>query len=355
MRILLINNHYTQSLGGSEIVSHLLAEELQKQGFRIVYGAVNGFNSDLSFNYEVRDLTSYKGSLHRAISKDEFDVVYWNYNKKSIWPNFYYFRKLNLKVIWVIHNINDLTPFSKKKSSLTLLGLMKRYIKNVFNLFTYNYSRRLVNGYVAINPEHLNLMPDNKPKAFIANGVPTMHSGGQIEEKYILWISNLKKVKNPEHFYQLSQSFKSRNIKFFMIGRIQEPFYKEWVLKTKNSNNFRYLGELSIEETNNYIRHSEFLVHTCDPEGFPTVFLQAWSFGKPTVSMNYDPSNTIQANGLGFYSRKSFDKFVQQVQSLIDDKSLYLEFSRNCKEYVEKNNNVSMSAKDLLKFLEEIT
>ena len=90
-----------------------------------------------------------------------------------------------------------------------------------------------------------------------------------------------------------------------------------------------------LNEVNGIINNSLFLIHTCEPEGFPNVFLQAWGLGKPTVSLFYDPDDMIKNNLLGYHA-KSFDNLIHLTRNLIADKELRDKMGNNARNFSQK-------------------
>ena len=143
------------------------------------------------------------------------------------------------------------------------------------------------------------------------------------ENPFILWVANLKNVKHPEIFIDLAKQFigstyGNKKLDFILFGEIQNDKYA-YVKNQKNlPPNCYYLGKQNNKIVNDAIKKSLFLVHTCDPEGMPNIFLQAWSAGKLTISLNYDPDDMITQNNVGFYT-KTVDKLIESVKIVIND------------------------------------
>jgi len=69
------------------------------------------------------------------------------------------------------------------------------------------------------------------------------------------------------------------------------------------------------------IRDSLFLVHTCNPEGFPNVFIQAWAQAKTVVSLYFDPGALLATHRIGVCSG-DYETFKQDVARLIAEPEL---------------------------------
>ncbi len=139
----------------------------------------------------------------------------------------------------------------------------------------------------------------------------------------IVWISNLKPLKQPELFIDLANHFKNfQNAKFIMIGRPALGNWQQKLLnKIKRLPNLEYKGELSINQVNSVLRESDILVNTSEYEGFPNTYIQAWMRKVPVVALNSDPDDIIKTNEIGFHS-KTFQQMIQDVRKLLENKQL---------------------------------
>jgi glycosyltransferase involved in cell wall biosynthesis len=69
------------------------------------------------------------------------------------------------------------------------------------------------------------------------------------------------------------------------------------------------------------LKNSLFLVHTCNPEGFSNIFIQAWLQAKPAVSLLFAPDGFIEKHQIGYFSR-DMDAMCRQITRLIEDEPL---------------------------------
>ncbi len=355
MRIIIINAHYSKKLGGSEIQCHLIAKTLFQKRIPILYAAINGYDETREWPYPIISVSkSRQQHLSALIREESIDIVYWRYNKKLIWPNFREIARLGVPIIFAVSHINDLQFRAKKKGYHGFRLSLKENLKAVIKAYYLKKARNYISGYIVNNEEHYHLIPDNINKVFIPNGVFTGYKETSTTAPYILWVGNLKKVKKPESFFALAKALEDTPVQFYMIGKVQESFYNDWLKTTRGQANFKYLGALGIEETNGFIKNALFLVHTCAPEGFPNVFLQAWAFGKPVISLNYDPSSVIVNNRLGAYSEGNFSLFEKQVREYLANVPELVKFQDRCKNYINKNHNIYKSVDLLIDFIKAI-
>lgn len=118
----------------------------------------------------------------------------------------------------------------------------------------------------------------------------------------IVWVANLKPIKNPEMYVEVAEAFADheRSPEFVIIGRPGDPErYRALHERIDRLPNMRYLGELSVDQVNDEIAASDLLVNTSFTEGFPNTFIQAWLRGVPVVSWRVDPDACLSRGGAG--------------------------------------------------------
>ncbi len=72
-------------------------------------------------------------------------------------------------------------------------------------------------------------------------------------------------------------------------------------------------------------------------EGFPNIFIEAWAFGVPVLSMFFDPGGIIEKNNLGVVAHGNLDKMRDAVVNLNVEEN----FGEKAKEYVEKYHAIN--------------
>src|SRR5262249_39802366 len=109
------------------------------------------------------------------------------------------------------------------------------------------------------------------------------------DKKRVVWVANLKPVKNPEAFIRLAVRFSDeRDVEFVLIGAAQgKPAWNaDITTMMQSAPNLRYLGEQTQERINELLWGATAVVNTSHEEGFSNVFIQAWMRGVPIVSLN---------------------------------------------------------------------
>ena len=316
MRVVIVNRHMSDYLGGSEMQCHNIANGLSARGHEVAYVAPHGSPRLYEVAYRVVAVEPDAGSIASQILDLKPDVVYWRFNK-------YKFRRVaatlsrnRIPLIFAVSHIDD----TKRMNYLTdpskgLLGLCRAGKEALVNAFNYG-GFKFVSGATVLNPEYLGILPVPFDR-FVPNSVVLDSVPFHWPRPYVVWVANLKKAKRPEAFVRLAKELAEEKVDFLMVGDIVSHEY-EWV-RSASVSDFYYLGKMPVENVNGVLRGALGLVHTCEPEGFGNNFIQAWLAGKPTISLSFDPGGFIAGEKLGAISHNDFAMFVEQVRKLIND------------------------------------
>jgi glycosyltransferase involved in cell wall biosynthesis len=292
--------------------------------------------------------------LNRVLKSTRPDVVYWRYDKHHLLP-----------AVLLVHHYHAAFVFA-----ISHLSNTKRWIASGTKVFKFNFNRKQniiktslrairrplisalnYNGFyfidvvVCLNDDLVNKLPV-KRQVKIYNSMFSKYIPFEWSKPYIVWVASIKTSKNPEKFIELAARFQEKNMDFLMVGRIANPKYNYILNDSTGPSNFHYLGEKKPGEVNGILKSSLFLVHTCNPEGFPNNFVQAWLQGKPTISLYYDPEGVITNNQIGFLSGR-MEKMVEDVDRLITDETLRNAMGKRAQEFAAKRFSPETNARKL--------
>ena len=161
---------------------------------------------------------------------------------------------------------------------------------------------------------------------------------------YFITIGYLNKRKGIENLYKIIKNNLDKN--FVIIGRATDNFAKSFLIKIQKFKNVFYFNNLNKEKTMLYLNNSKALLSTSFIEGFPNVFLEAWLYGKPVLSLYINPSGILNDRKLGV--------FFNDVNKLINDikKNNYNNLNSSyIKNWVKKNHDPKLIVTKLNKIL----
>ena len=365
MLILLINGHMQDSVGGSEIQCNLIANNLHGFDHQVFYGVVRPKSSLYKTPYKCIKINKpFFWSFFKIILKIKPKVVYWRFNKNHLLYSAIVCKIFGVKFVFGASHFKDyerVLPFNfksifiainKPQDLIKLLKYLVIHLKIQSSFFTNYYGFHFVDAIVHQRKDFFGVLPV-KNEIVIYNSMSLDKVQFKWKKPYIVWVSNLKPVKNPEVFIKLADSFKDYNLDFLMIGGIQHQKYNYVKEDIQKIPNFHYLGIKSVQEVNGIVSSSLFLVHTCKPEGFSNIFIQAWLQGKPVVSLYFDPDSIIKKKNIGLYSG-SIENLILNVKKLCEDEDLREEIGNEAKIFATKNFNPNINLKILEKFLMNI-
>lgn len=357
LRILIVNQHLRDGIGGSQIQCDLIARYLTLRGHAVSYFAVDGEQPDYDTAYPVIPGTLRSHDFCRVLREQNPDVVYWRFNKRKFLPAALQIKRQGIKLVFAVSHINDVIKWSHKVryDAVTLRGKMaQRYLslRPALSSRVNHLAFWLVDGVIAQLQQQTGHFP-GKNEVVIPNSVDARAIPFTWERPFVLWASSIKSSKNPERFLELAAHLQHYPVDFLMAGQVVNSGYKTVLRDAQALPNFRYLGVKSYHELNGMLRAALFLAHTCPPEGLPNVFIQAWMQAKPVLSLYYDPDTMIAAHQLGFCSG-TFERFVQDAERLIDNLAIRQDIGARAETFARQHFELDVNAGNLEAFLQTI-
>jgi glycosyltransferase involved in cell wall biosynthesis len=355
----LLISHWSANLGGAEQQVKYLADYLSEytehelhyicrrtktslDGKMIVHtiGKVNGLGKYL----KCVDHSSILEKLEEIMP----DVVYTRVWSSYIAVASKFCKKYNKKLICHLAHQDDVEPLKIKK-----LRDLPKYVDRWF------YEKGLANanyiiGQAAYQNELLKINYKLNCSLIIPNfhPLPENKITKDIEQKTIVWVANIKNFKQPDLYLKIVKHFKSKKVKFLMIGAINEERYREPIQATSlEASNFEYLGALSMEKVNEYLEKAYLFVNTSTAEGFPNTFIQSWLRKTPVVSLNVDPDGMIKEFGIGRHS-KNFDQMLKDIEFLLENPSLQKDMGERAEDIAKKRFS-TLNCKKIVELIEK--
>lgn len=315
MKVAIINQHIAHAVGGSELQCDFLAMGLSERGHRVTYIAPSRTQEQVrGYSYEIVPVNDSGRSIVDVVLAFRPDVVYWRYNKKHFRAVSEALAKAQIPMVFAAAHINDFLPWAVKSTNNKWLGAPRQLYRKFKSRWEHGGFRN-VNVITTNNRDLLPLSPIHDAH-FVPNGMTVESITFVWPRPYVAWIANIKPAKRPELFVEAARALADQSIDALMVGHIQSAGY-EWLTNPECvPPNFHYLGPRTPTEVNGLLAGSRLHVHTCQPEGFPNVFIQAWMQGRPSVSLEVDPCGYIEEQGLGAVAGDDVDTFIRQVLDL---------------------------------------
>ncbi len=174
-----------------------------------------------------------------------------------------------------------------------------------------------------------------------------------VTREHVLWIGSIRPVKRPHMFLDVAERLP--RMRFVMAGgemRGHSELYDAVAGRADKLSNVDFLGFVPYDETMELFQRAHVVVSTSESEGFPNVFLQAWSTGTPVVA-TVDPDGVISANGLGYYCRNA-TQMVERIREIAEDDTSRGEIGRRGRAYVSKRHSPDRIGSQLDSLLREL-
>jgi glycosyltransferase involved in cell wall biosynthesis len=325
---LLLPGHWDSAKGGAEFQAHNFADYIARNTNHEVTYLTKRPPSLGGYRYQVRRIVGrgvqqrwgmfwHAGSVYHGLAEISPDVIIQRVACAYTGVAAFYCRERNCKLIWHVSSDSDVSPTPHVPVG-RLAGLIDRAI--------FSYGVRHANAIVAQTREQAQALEANHRRSATAV-VPnfaviperTWKKSGRFT---VLWIANLKQLKQPEVFIKLARELVEEDIAFKMIGRRDDGAWGNSIFEEIDRvRNLVYLGELDVEDVNAELERAHLLVNTSLYEGLPNTFIQAWMREVPTVTLNVDPDGMISESHLGFRA-SDYNNLKERVMQYFGDREV---------------------------------
>lgn len=271
-------------------------------------------------------LETFPNILRKKYIREKYDVeISFNY----MIPTFLLSKKCKT-ISWIHGDVYDL---KENKKDYLLQKKSFKYVDKIVSISNNTY-----NSLIDVYPEYSDKV------VLINNGFNTKEIIQKAEEiklsklnvPSLLFINRFDENKNPIYAVEIAKILKEDNINFklYFIGKgdldikINEKI-KDYGLEKE----VEILGYK--ENPYPYIKNSDIVLGCSKSEGFPTIFVEAISLGKPFVTTNVGGVVEISDNQKCGFIAENINDYVNDIKILINDKNKYKSFSEYGKKHVE--------------------
>jgi glycosyltransferase involved in cell wall biosynthesis len=358
MKILIVNRHRDDVVGGSEIQCDLIATHLTARGHALTYAVMRPARATYARPYACVPIGA-PAALHlgRLLRRLRPDVVYWRFNKAHLLSTALQARLAGAVFLLALSHDDDTRfwPAAPARSSGPRRGAWRRGAQRTWLRLAGALEATgqwLAHGFVAQHGDQARRLPPGRTRT-IRSSVLTESVPFAWPRPYVAWVANLKARKRPERFVELAARLADEPVDFLAVGALQDARYAYMGEPGRVPPNFRYLGARTPAEANGFIAASELLVLTCDPEGFPNVLMQAWNAGRATLSQGYDPEGLIAANELGAVA-DSTPALAAATRRLLCDGPARAAIGERARAFAARNFALAANAEALEAFCAEL-
>jgi glycosyltransferase involved in cell wall biosynthesis len=347
-------HHWAVSSGGAEYQARCLTGELVRSGkYQISFVARAAPCEPLSDGVEVfgiadsphRPRIGYLADavrLYRTLKRIRPDVIYQRVGCGYTAIAAYYARRNAIPMIWHASSDTDVSRALLVGSTNALTRTLEKCsvefgLHNAHRIIcqTKDQSRLLENHY------------DRRADAVVPNFHPApLEPLDKTGPATVLWVANLKRLKQPEVFVRLAGRLRDlRNVRFVMLGsppvvsRCDKGWRDALLHSLQTIPNLEYIGPQSQTQVNQWLARSHLLVSTSLQEGFPNTFIQAWMRQVPVVSLHVNPDNVLEREAIGLCV-KSEDQLVDAVRALLLDPRRREQYGHSARRYALEHHSL---------------
>jgi glycosyltransferase involved in cell wall biosynthesis len=170
-------------------------------------------------------------------------------------------------------------------------------------------------------------MPIDSPEEIDISSKVEIQDG----EHRVLWVGRIVESKRLEMMFKVAR--RCPDVHFDVVGtpNSESDYYQALVQEANAIPNVTLHGRVAEGVLPRLYRESTLLLCTSVLEGFPTTFLEAWSYATPVVT-TFDPDATVGENRLGDVVENE-DQIVESIRRLTADKALRYEYAARVLQY----------------------
>jgi glycosyltransferase involved in cell wall biosynthesis len=175
------------------------------------------------------------------------------------------------------------------------------------------------------------------------------------ERDAFLWFGRLVSYKQPMRYVELARTLP--DARFIMIPVITEAGPREVAeLRTAAEGvpNLELVDPLPHAELAALIESAVAIVNTSVLEGMPNAFLEAWTHGIPVLTLQFDPDDLVEREGLGISAQGSWDRFVEGARELWEGRNGREELALRVQAYVSKTHSMDMVGAQWSELIREV-
>lgn len=227
------------------------------------------------------------------------------------------------------------TTIDEKKEGKRLIEKQRKFFKPVQNIVVISDSSK--ESYARLFPEYQDKM------VLIRNGYDfdsiLQKSKESIAEKHkrftLVTVARMCEQKNPMRMLEIAKILKDRNneFDFYVVGSGEEIPKMDAYIKDNQLEDYVHLVGFQANPFP-YVKMSDVFLSLSKAEGFPTVFVEAMSLGKPVITTVVGGSKELINGGRNGFEISTNEEVVEAIEKLMNDPKLYEKLSKSASQFV---------------------
>lgn len=173
-----------------------------------------------------------------------------------------------------------------------------------------------------------------------------------IRGKRLLWVGAFKPDKRLELLFDIAEQH--QDLQFDVVGdsNKESDYIQRLRSRGQNLPNVTLHGMVPHALMQVFYQRSAALICTSRAEGFPNIFLEAWSYGLPIVS-TFDPDDLIAHKGLGKVC-KGVPELAVSIYELLNSPDQWRKVSQSARDYFMENHTMDKAMERFERLFNEI-
>ncbi len=272
-------------------------------------------------------------SLNKAMRAADADIYYYNCGDLALGQVMAWANRNSKAVVFSVPSDPDCDPALPALSSLRERVLYRYGLTRCKHIIVQSKKQReaLRSGF------GLSSTPLRMPCVGFSDARTSARDQGDKPFK-VLFVGRISEEKRPHWVQDLAR--RNPDVEFTIVGGPnRDSDYSRRVLSRDAAlPNVDFVGRIAHEDMGPYYAAADVLICTSVYEGFPNVFLEAWSTGTPVIT-TCDPDGLVASEALGF-AASDLDALSEAIVRLADDLNLYRRMSTTARDYFDRNHRL---------------
>jgi len=347
-------------VGGAEVQIVTLARALAAMGYPVHFvtwdhgqppqSSLNGFTMHRTCSPHdglpvLRFLTPRWSSLRRALKEANADIYMQGCADSLTGQVSHWCRQHGRKFCYLVMHDWDCLPQLPK-------------LKTRRERVLYRYGLRNADAVIAQTERQQELLTQVRCAApelvrpASANGAHAGTVAFREQNPRVLWLGRFTAIKRIEWLFGAAERLP--HISFDLVGSANkdDAYSRRIVQRAGELNNVTLCGAVPHDQVFDYYCRSSLLALTSIDEGFPTVFMEAWSCGLPTVS-TIDTDGLIARHGLGRIAR-DVSELSSAIEEMCGSRAAWQAYSEAALRYFRNEHRPEAAAERLSAIIERL-
>jgi glycosyltransferase involved in cell wall biosynthesis len=306
-----------KTIGGGELQMALLAKSLAMAGHEVV--VIDPFSNESFVTKEgvkivhlpnwnkglpgIRMLWYRIPGLYKLFVKQKADYYYVRMRSYLHLISYFGAKKVKGKFLLALASDIDLLSFRDKyklayKKNFRLYKYLSYWLPNDL---VHTYLLKRADYIIRQHRGQIVKVEDVRGKVVIFPNIIDQRSlpaCSDSEKNYFIYAGSLTMIKGADKLFELINNIDKSN-SVMIVGQPNDksaiPVFEQ-LQRLKNAD---VKGRNRHSDTLRFMVNAKALINTSDYEGFPNVFLEAWSMGVPVLSLKVNPGNVFADYELG--------------------------------------------------------